>query len=119
MTSVVDTDQARSVRPIRCVTSASPWGRRGSAQGGKGWMSAAGELAMTAADLARWDIAVMNRTVLKPSSYGELEREVLLASGAPTGLRPRRQRGGDGWPPPDLHGGEVSGFTARNEIYPG
>ena len=30
---------------------------------GRGWMFAAGELAMTAEDLARWDISMMNQTV--------------------------------------------------------
>jgi hypothetical protein len=30
---------------------------------------AAGELAMSAADLARWDLAIIDRKVLKPSSY--------------------------------------------------
>ena len=35
----------------------------------KGWLFAAGELAMTASDLARWDIAVIDRTVLAPASY--------------------------------------------------
>ena len=31
-------------------------------------MYAAGELAMTASDLARWDISLMDGTVLKPES---------------------------------------------------
>ena len=61
---------------------------------------------------------MMNRAVLKPASYRELERETLLADGAPTGYglgvnvampAGRRQIS---------HGGEVSGFTARNEVYP-
>jgi hypothetical protein len=85
---------------------------------GKGWMSAAGELAMTAADLARWDIAMMNRAVLRPSSYGELEREVLLASGAPTAYGLGVNVAVTGGRRQISHGGEVSGFTARNEVYP-
>ena len=119
MTSVMDTDQAPlgAADPMRYQRFALGPPREAPKEG-KGWMSAAGELAMTASDLARWDIAVMNRAVLKPSSYGELEREVLLANGAPTGYglgvsvavtRERRQIS---------HGGEVSGFTARNEVYP-
>jgi hypothetical protein len=60
----------------------------------------------------------MNRAVLKPSSYLELEREVLLSNGAPTGyglgvsvaMAGNRRR--------ISHGGEVSGFTAQNDIYP-
>ena len=85
---------------------------------GKGWLFAAGELAMTAEDLAKWDMSVIDERVLQPASYRELERETLLASGAPThyGLGVsvnvvdgRRMI---------THNGEVSGFTARNVIYP-
>ena len=119
MTSVVDTDQAAlgPGDPMRYRRFALGPPREAPKEG-KGWMSAAGELAMTASDLARWNIAMMNRAVLKPASYRELERETLLADGAPTGYglgvnvampAGRRQIS---------HGGEVSGFTARNEVYP-
>jgi CubicO group peptidase (beta-lactamase class C family) len=85
---------------------------------GKGWMFAAGELAMTATDLAKWDISLMKRTVLKPESYKQLESEVRLANGVGTGyglgvslsLANGRRR--------VSHGGEVSGFTATNDVYP-
>ena len=43
---------------------------------GHGWMFAAGELAMTAEDLAKWDISMMDQTVLKPASYREMETEI-------------------------------------------
>jgi D-alanyl-D-alanine carboxypeptidase len=85
---------------------------------GAGWMFAAGELAMTATDLATWDISMIERTVLKPASYAEMEREVQLNSGAGAkyGLgvgvsivNARRMIS---------HGGEVSGFCARNVVYP-
>ena len=119
MTSVVDTDQAAlgPGDPMRYRRFALGPPREAPKEG-KGWMSAAGELAMTASDLARWNIAMMNRAVMKPASYRELERETLLADGAPTGYglgvnvampAGRRQIS---------HGGEVSGFTARNEVYP-
>jgi D-alanyl-D-alanine carboxypeptidase len=35
---------------------------------GRGWLYAAGELAMTAHDLALWDISLMERKLLKPES---------------------------------------------------
>jgi CubicO group peptidase (beta-lactamase class C family) len=85
---------------------------------GKGWLFAAGELAMTASDLAKWDLSIIDRTVLKPSSYKEFETEVLLKNGAGTeyGLgvdvtleSDRRVLG---------HGGEVSGFTSHNTVFP-
>jgi CubicO group peptidase (beta-lactamase class C family) len=119
MASVVDTDQAPlgSADPMRYLRYALGPPREAPKEG-KGWMSAAGELAMTAADLARWDIAVMNRAVLKPPSYLELEREVLLANGAPTGYGLGVNVAVTGGRRQISHGGEVSGFTARNEIYP-
>ena len=48
-------------------------------------MFAAGELAMTASDLARWDISLIDQSVLTAASYKQLQTEVLLANGAPTG----------------------------------
>jgi len=85
---------------------------------GRGWMFAAGELAMTARDLAQWDISILDQSILKPASYRELEHEVQLNAGVGTryGLGVnvamvdgRRQIS---------HGGEVSGFTATNVVYP-
>ncbi len=52
---------------------------------GKGWLFAAGELAMPVSDLAKWDIAMMNQRLLKPSSYQEMQRDVLLKNGTGTG----------------------------------
>ncbi|MFL6466187.1 MAG: hypothetical protein ACJ73N_17485 [Bryobacteraceae bacterium] len=36
---------------------------------GMGWLFAAGELAMSARDLALWNISMMNRSLMKPESY--------------------------------------------------
>jgi CubicO group peptidase (beta-lactamase class C family) len=85
---------------------------------GKGWLFAAGELAMTARDLARWDVSLIDQSLLQPASYRELEREVALAGGVGTryglgvsvGLAEGRRV--------VSHGGEISGFTATNTVYP-
>jgi CubicO group peptidase (beta-lactamase class C family) len=85
---------------------------------GPGWMYAAGELAMTAEDLARWDVAVIQQAILAPGSWRQLETEVVLASGAGTryglgvsvGLTQGHRELG--------HGGEVSGFVASNLVWP-
>jgi D-alanyl-D-alanine carboxypeptidase len=85
---------------------------------GKGWLFAAGELAMPAEDLARWDISVIDQKLLKPSSYQQFETEVLLNNGLGTkyglGVEIDTENGhrilG--------HSGEVSGFTAQNSVYP-
>jgi CubicO group peptidase (beta-lactamase class C family) len=85
---------------------------------GPGWMYAAGELAMTAEDLAKWNIAMIEQAILSPASYRQLETEVLLANGAGTryGLgvgvslvQGRREL---------RHSGEVSGFVAANLVMP-
>ncbi len=53
-------------------------------QEGSGWMAGAGELAMTPEDLAKWDISIINQSLLTPKSYKELETEVLLKNGVGT-----------------------------------
>jgi CubicO group peptidase (beta-lactamase class C family) len=85
---------------------------------GRGWMFAAGELAMTAEDLARWDAAVIANSVLKPESYREMATPVKLTDGKET-------KYGFGVSVLDLHGhralehsGEVSGFVADNLVLP-
>ncbi|HJT17420.1 MAG TPA: serine hydrolase domain-containing protein, partial [Thermoanaerobaculia bacterium] len=119
MTSVVNTDIAPlgPDQPMRYMRYAiGPL--RPAPKEGRGWMYAAGELAMTAQDLAKWDISMMDQTILKPASYKTMETEVQLANGVGThyGL-------GVGVGMSDgrrflTHGGEVSGFTAQNTVYP-
>jgi D-alanyl-D-alanine carboxypeptidase len=85
---------------------------------GAGWMAGAGGLAMTAEDLAKWDIALINRQLLSERSYRDLETEVRLANG----VGARYGLGLDVELKADRrvlsHGGEVSGFTALNTVYP-
>jgi CubicO group peptidase (beta-lactamase class C family) len=85
---------------------------------GKGWMFAAGELAMTAEDLAKWDISMIHQTVLKPASYREMETEVLLKNGVGTRYGLGVQVMSLGGHRVLEHGGEVSGFTAENIVMP-
>ncbi len=85
---------------------------------GKGWMFAAGELAMTASDLALWDISMIDQKILKPASYLALETETVLRNGVGTGYGLGVNVGAANGHRMISHGGEVSGFTARNEVYP-
>ena len=91
---------------------------RAAPREGKGWLFAAGELAMPVTDLAKWDIAMINQRLLKPSSYQEMQRDVLLKNGTATGyglgITVRSQAGRRMLE----HGGEVSGFTAENAVFP-
>jgi D-alanyl-D-alanine carboxypeptidase len=83
---------------------------------GRGWMFAAGELAMTAHDLALWDESLMAETILKPASYKEMFTEVKLKDGKGThyglGVEVRDRDGHRSIE----HSGEVSGFVSDNEV---
>ena len=85
---------------------------------GPGWMFAAGELAMTPADLAKWDISLMNESLLKPASYLAMETDTLLKNGVGTryglGMSVASMRGHRVLE----HSGEVSGFVAENMVLP-
>lgn len=84
----------------------------------RGWLYAAGELSMTAADLAKWDIARMNRSLLPAPDWIEQEAPVLRTDGRTNGyglgvynhyVRDRHVID---------HGGEAVGFLTQNTIYP-
>ena len=48
----------------------------------RGWLYAAGELAMSATDLAKWDIARINRTLLSPEAWKIQETPIKLNDGS-------------------------------------
>lgn len=84
---------------------------------GDGWLWAAGELSMTAEDLAKWNIARMNRAVIPAEDWETQEAPVKLNDGKDTGYglgvfirkEPRRAI---------THGGESVGFLSVNNVYP-
>jgi D-alanyl-D-alanine carboxypeptidase len=83
---------------------------------GAGWMFAAGELAMTAHDLALWDESLLAQSILKPESYKQMFTEVKLKGGKGTdyglGVEVRDRDGHRSIE----HSGEVSGFVSDNEV---
>lgn len=119
MKSVMNIDQERLT-----TTDATGYLRYGigplriAPKEGKGWLFAAGELAMPAGDLAKWDISLINQTILKPASYAAMEHETVLKNGLGTryglGVGVREELGRRAIE----HGGEVSGFTAANLVFP-
>ena len=119
MSSVLNVDE-QSLTPTDSVgyTRAGLGPLRPAVHEGKGWLFAAGELAMTAEDLARWDISIIDQSLMKPASYRQFETEVLLNNGAGT----RYALGVDVYMASErrvvAHGGETSGFISRNVIYP-
>src|SRR5438309_5160161 len=85
---------------------------------GKGWLFAAGELAMPARDRAKGDISIMDQKLMKPASYQQLETEVLLKNGLGTHYGLGVDVGTEAGHRALSHGGEVSGFTAENIVFP-
>ncbi|MDO8438991.1 MAG: serine hydrolase domain-containing protein [Telluria sp.] len=94
--------------PLRQVTSE-----------GKGWAFAAGHFAMTASDLARWDLALMYNKLLSEGSR-EAMTESVIVPGAPEtnygmGIGVETMEGGRlKW----SHAGGVSGYISQNAVYP-
>jgi D-alanyl-D-alanine carboxypeptidase len=87
------------------------------AREGNGWYFAAGELCMTASDLARWDIAFVQKRILSAKSYDEFTRETKLKDGKPTHYALGLGVGDLHGTPMISHSGEVSGFLAINRVF--
>jgi CubicO group peptidase (beta-lactamase class C family) len=85
---------------------------------GPGWLFAAGELAMPANELAKWDVSMLRQQLLKPASYKEMETEVRLKDGSGTGYALGLGTRGMNGHRAVHHSGEVSGYTAANVVFP-
>jgi len=117
MTSVWNSDEVKLT-----ATDATPYYRhalgplRPAPKEGRGWMFAAGELAMTPHDLALWDESLIAQSILKPESYKEFFTEVKLNDGKGTsyglGVDVTTRNGHRSIE----HGGEVSGFVSDNVV---
>ena len=83
-----------------------------------GWLYAAGELSMSAADLARWDVARLDRALLPADDWAVQETPVRLTDGSTngyglgvgTGTRDGRRY--------VEHSGEAVGFLSENIVFP-
>jgi CubicO group peptidase (beta-lactamase class C family) len=117
MKSVWNSDEARLTQADATAYYRHALGPlRAAPKEGRGWMFAAGELAMTAHDLALWDASLIAQTVLKPESYKEMLSPVKLKDGKDTHY-------GLGVGVRDInghrvieHSGEVSGFVSDNQV---
>ncbi len=85
---------------------------------GSGWMAGAGELAMTPTDLAKWDISLINESLLQAASYHQMEEEVRLKNGAGTNYGLGVEVAEEDGHLTIMHSGEVSGFTSDNIVFP-
>ncbi len=84
----------------------------------RGWLYAAGELSMTASDLARWNIARMSRALVPADDWTTQETATLLKDGTDTkyglGVGIDQFEGHRRV----AHGGESVGFLSTNQVFP-
>ena len=85
---------------------------------GRGWLYAAGELAMTAHDLALWDISLMDHKLLKPASLELMTTPVRLRNGTTTDYALGVGVSDANGHPKLTHGGAVAGFVSLNTVWP-
>ena len=83
-----------------------------------GWLFAAGELAMSASDLAKWDVARMDRTLLPADDWAAQETPVKLADGTTENYGLGVSIGDRGGQRFIEHSGEAVGFLSENIVFP-
>ena len=83
-----------------------------------GWLYAAGELSMSAGDLAKWDVARLSRSLLPADDWAAQEKPVLLADGSTTNYGLGVSLGKRAGQPYVEHSGEAVGFLSENIVYP-
>jgi CubicO group peptidase (beta-lactamase class C family) len=83
-----------------------------------GWYTADATMAMPVATLLKWDISMIERTLLNAASYDALETEMKLKDGSPTQYGLGVQLATRAGHRVVFHSGEVGGFVAANAVYP-
>jgi len=83
-----------------------------------GWLWAAGELAMSASDLAKWDIARINRSLMPADDWAVQETPIKLTDGKSTNYGLGVQLAEQNGVKIVSHGGEAVGFLTDNTVIP-
>ena len=83
-----------------------------------GWYFADGELAMPVGDLLRWDISMMNESLLSHASYAAMESPTRLRNGLYSNYGLGLSAGAVNGHRMIAHNGEVGGFVAWNAFMP-
>lgn len=92
--------------PIRPVQAEAP-----------GWLYGAGELAMTARDLALWDLGLMEHKLITPALMDEMITPPRLKNGAPTDYGLGIGIANASGRPRLSHGGAVAGYVSSNTLW--
>ena len=119
MDGAVDNDAKRITAPDAAgYTRAALGPIRPVIPEGSGWMYGAGELAMPARDVAKWDISEIDKSLLSPQAYAEQIKTIKLNSGKDTGYAMGLFVSKTGGRIMYEHSGEIAGFVSENRIYP-
>ncbi len=112
----LDTDRARvepqgylrnALGPLRPAILEAP-----------GWYFGDATLAMPVGDLLRWDLSMLDRTLLAPASYDAMETEVKLRDGTGSHYGLAVDVTSEAGHRVIAHSGEVGGFVAQNTLLP-
>ena len=83
-----------------------------------GWYFGDGDLAMPVGQLLKWDLTIINQSLLTPASYKQMETSYILANGKDShyglGVEILNVNGRKAIE----HDGEVGGFVAENILFP-
>jgi len=85
---------------------------------GAGWAFGAWQFALTAEDLAKWDISLLERSLLKPESYAQEFDTYKLKGGRDTHYALGLYVGTSNGRRVFSHGGEGAGYLSENRVYP-
>ena len=85
---------------------------------GRGWLFAGGELTMTASELARWDIARLDREILPARDWAVQETPIRLNDGTSSDYGLGVHVAERDYRRVIEHGGESIGFLSANTVWP-
>ncbi|WP_324940378.1 serine hydrolase domain-containing protein [Phenylobacterium sp.] len=83
-----------------------------------GWTVGCGELSMTASDLARWDMAMLDRRLMSPRAYDAQQTAGKLTDGSVTGYGLGVFVDETGGHRRIRHNGDLAGYWSENRVYP-
>ncbi|WP_158787803.1 serine hydrolase [Granulicella sp. L46] len=83
-----------------------------------GWYFGDGDLAMPVGQLLKWDLTIINQTLLTPASYKQMETPYILTNGKDSGYGLGVQIFDYKGHKAIEHSGEVGGFVAENILFP-
>jgi CubicO group peptidase (beta-lactamase class C family) len=119
MAGAVDNDASRIAAPDAAgYTRAALGPVRPVIPEGSGWMYGAGELAMPARDVAKWDISEIDQSLLSPKAYAEQVKTIVLNNGKDSGYAMGLFVSDTAGRKMYEHSGEIAGFVSENRIYP-